>query len=308
MKRTLLAAAAVAPLAVLAAIATAPSGMVVDLDNFNAEDTTSYINAAQCADTIAAPPLNLEWSTITSSAVGDSYQLYASSAAPATSGEGANLCATEDIPGSDGTATIFAGPIAGGGAWTSNIQRGQASGAEAKDQAGRTCTENQVVYICAHLLDGSNPVGYASGKFIVQIAAPNAPTVTDVGAASETRLSVSWAAPTSTPVAVDHYVAVATAAGESPHESSSVDAVSRDVIISGLTQGTTYSVVVRAYSVGGNPSPDSNTMDGTPGPVDDFWETYVNAGGRDDGGCASGSAGPLALLAVAALVLLRRRS
>jgi MYXO-CTERM domain-containing protein len=300
MRRLLLAAAVSVPIAVVAAISTAPRGKVVDLDNYNTRDATSYINAAQCS---GDAPLNLEWSTNVTAGGGDSYQLYASSAPPDASG----LCETEDIPGTGGAATVNAGPIDGGGAWTSNIQRGEASGAQAIAAANRTCTENQVLYICAHLLDGgdtTNPVGSASGKFIVQIAAPSAPTLHTVGPASETSLVARWTEPTG--LSVDHYVVVATA-GTEEHRTGTIFAPATSATISGLSLGTTYSVVVFAFSLGGNPSPASNAMDGTPSPVDDFWETYLNSGGRDDGGCATGSAGPLALLGVAALLRLRRR-
>jgi MYXO-CTERM domain-containing protein len=307
MKRTLLAAATVAPLAVLAAIATAPSGMVVDLDNFNAEDTTSYINAAQCADTA---PLNLEWSIVdvNGGLTGSGeYRIFASNTAPPTAdseGRFANFCDEADITG--GTSPdIFAGRV-DVATWTSDIQRLEVSGKTAADLADVTCGdagESDLVYICAHLYEGSTKKGRASGQFTVQVRAPPAPTGVTAGPASETSLRVSWTA-SSGGVEVDHYVAEATAGAE-VQRSGTTEAT--NVTISGLTEGTTYSVVVYAFSLGGNQSVASAAFSATPAPVDDFWETYVKAGGTDDGGCASGSAGPLALLAVGSLVLLRRR-
>ena len=61
MRRALLLAAAIAvPLAVLAAV-TARDGQVVEVSNYSAAEDSSYINFDACADTAAAPKVNLEW-------------------------------------------------------------------------------------------------------------------------------------------------------------------------------------------------------------------------------------------------------
>jgi uncharacterized protein (TIGR03382 family) len=76
----------------------------------------------------------------------------------------------------------------------------------------------------------------------------------------------------------------------------------------GLVNTVTYAVTARTFSKAGNPSDPSDAVDGTPQHVNDFWDTYKADGGRDDGGCAGGPAGPLALVLVAgALALTRRR-
>ena len=76
---------------------------------------------------------------------------------------------------------------------------------------------------------------------------------------------------------------------------------------SGLTNGVTYDVQVTSVSQGGNESTRSNTAQGTPQPVNDFWRTYRNAGGREGGGCATGAAGLAALAALLPLAFRRRR-
>jgi MYXO-CTERM domain-containing protein len=306
MRRPLLAAAVLVPVAVVAAIATAPSGMVVDLDNFNTEATTSYVNAVHCADTPAAPALNLEWSIVDFAGGltgAGTYQIYASNV-ESSEGDDASFCPEEN----DDTVSPneFARSV-GSVAWTSDIQALTISGSDAVAAANKSCArDGDVLFVCAHLLDASSAKkGSARGKFIVQVTAPATPTGVQAGPAGEDSLAVRWD-PNASGVQVDHYVAVATPVGGGT-EVRSGRTEGTEATISGLVEGTTYSVVVHAYSLGGNESEASVAVEASPAPVDDFWETYVNAGGTDDGGCASGGAGPLALLAVGSLLLLRRR-
>lgn len=77
--------------------------------------------------------------------------------------------------------------------------------------------------------------------------------------------------------------------------------------VTGLTNGTEYDVEVTATTVGQNESPRSNTVSGTPIPIDDFWRLYQGDGGREQGGCALGAGGLVALLALAPLAWRRRR-
>jgi len=77
--------------------------------------------------------------------------------------------------------------------------------------------------------------------------------------------------------------------------------------IDGLANGTTYDVVVIALSSGGNESTPSTALQGTPVLVLDFWRNYKQDSGREQGGCASGAAGLVALLALAPLALRARR-
>ena len=78
--------------------------------------------------------------------------------------------------------------------------------------------------------------------------------------------------------------------------------------LEGLRNGTTYQVAVRAVDDAGNVSATSNVLEATPQRVFDFWETYKNAGGAEDGGCSS-AAGPAALgLLLSGLFVFRRRN
>lgn len=77
--------------------------------------------------------------------------------------------------------------------------------------------------------------------------------------------------------------------------------------IGGLTNGTPYDVTMVAISPGGNRSADSAPVAGTPQQMEDFWRLYRDSNGREQGGCATGAAGALALILVVPLALRRRR-
>jgi hypothetical protein len=84
--------------------------------------------------------------------------------------------------------------------------------------------------------------------------------------------------------------------------------------ITGLTNGTTYTVVVSAVDAFGNIGPPSNEACDYPAPVNDFWTLYRQAGGQAGGLCALEAVGApasstVAFGAIAAMVLslVRRR-
>jgi len=77
--------------------------------------------------------------------------------------------------------------------------------------------------------------------------------------------------------------------------------------VTGLTNGTEYAVEVTAVTLSGNESPHSNRVFGTPIEIQDFWRLYKTDGGREQGGCAAGAGGLVALLALAPLAWRRWR-
>ena len=165
------------------------------------------------------------------------------------------------------------------------------------------------VYVCVRLTaQGETTVrGTAKGYFRLQLAAPNAPTGVSVRP-SESALVVSWTASTGT-VTVKDYQARATNVADpgDVHASGWVSGTSAR--IEGLVNGTFYDVVVVARSLGDNESVEAAApAPVAPVPVDDFWEHYVAAGGREEGGCTTGGgAGALAALGLVALRALGRR-
>jgi hypothetical protein len=312
MRRVLLVAVVAVPVVVLAAVSAQP-GQVVETTNFNSASGASYINALQCAGTVSSNPLKLEWQIQTlsgafTSNVNAAYKIFATNQAPAAAATGGGtFCAELSAPNAN--PVVYAGQVGESFPATLPVLDEPLSGSDAVKAAtpvGTGCVDGQVVYICAHMYaqDGTTRLGFATGKFLVQLTAPGVPTGVTAGS-GDGRLSVSWA-PGTGGATTDHYVAQATpVAGGNTIFSANSTATS--TTISGLQNGTAYNVGVIAYSVGGNPSTLSQTVIATPMPGADFWEVYKDAGGTEGGGCASGAAGALALLGTASLLALRRR-
>jgi hypothetical protein len=155
------------------------------------------------------------------------------------------------------------------------------------------------------------------GSIALDLATPPIPVPTSADAA-DSALIVHWTqgsggtADAGTPGSVDNYRITATA-HDNPTDTHVSDAISPGSSTSGrvggLTNGVLYDVTVQAFSPGNNPSGQSAVIQGMPVQVNDFWRIYRADGGREQGGCAAGAAGMLALLAVPlALRALRRRS
>lgn len=161
-------------------------------------------------------------------------------------------------------------------------------------------------YVCIEWRDvDGTPNGYARGTVTLKLDGPDQPSIAWVRAGEEALLVKILDGPDDA-VPEDEYSA--TAVGPDTVEHSSGRSSSREVRIEGLENGVTYTVTAYTYSEEGNRSVGSPTAEGTPEEVLDAWEGYVDAGGRDAGGCQAGAAGLAALLGATALLRLRRRS
>jgi MYXO-CTERM domain-containing protein len=319
MRRALLGAAILVPLVALAI--TALDGQVLDTTNFSSKNgNISYVNAAQCSGSDA---LHLEWKVVplqgATFGLNDQIKIYASDTNPANVTGSNGFC--NEKP--ETSPVINAGLIDTLQQVTAVLADKDVAGAGAliKTATKIDCTvdgsENTNVYICAHWYDqtGNTKKGAASGTFQIQRLAPNAPSGLNVGS-GDSKLRVSWSASTGT-TAADHYLAAAFDPGKSPvvtqtHPADTPVATSGNVTgtsttITGLTNGTPYDVWVIPFSVGGNSGTPAGPEPGTPLPSASFWDVYKDSGGVEQGGCASGPGGALALLAVASLAALRRR-
>jgi MYXO-CTERM domain-containing protein len=170
------------------------------------------------------------------------------------------------------------------------------------------------IYVCVHFHPYTSGTavdqtvrGFASGTLTLSTQAPQTPRLDRVSPANE-RLEANWTAATGG-ISPEWFRVIAREAGSATVVSTR-DSQGSSGFVSGLANGTTYDVTVAALSAAGNPSPESNALPGTPIPADDFWDRYDAAGGQEQGGCASGAAGPLALLGLAAFLARRngRRS
>ncbi len=271
-----------------------------------------FVNAAQCAGTDTTP-VELVWNTHVNTTLfssGGTYRLFASNTGPATTGADANFCPETDVTadsvraaqvGDDLDATAQAVSAA---QEFSPLEMVRAAGYEACD-----ATTDRTIYLCVHWYDASGVrSGWAKGSVKLSFTAPAAPGGVSV-TPGDSALNVRWSESTGGAADAGEYSVVATTTDArdpaGTHEYGRTDATSYRA--GGLVNGVTYDVVVYAYSDAGNRSEASAPVTGTPQPVADFWEHYQASGGAEEGGCASGPAGALALLGTAALLALARR-
>jgi hypothetical protein len=230
---------------------------------------------------------------------GGDYTVLATTSATTTSTNGLTVC-----PSGAGTVTTVA-------ASSSVAQVISVGAASLVSAAGLQCsnTSNPTINVCIHYVpSGSSAVtGSAVGTISLSTQPPSAPYIWLVEPA-DGALLVHWNPGGGT--APSYYQIVATAGGVSRY-SGNIFSADQNVNgrITGLTNGTTYAVTVIAYSSGGDAGPASNEVPATPQPTAGFFDRYQAAGGKEQGGCASGPAGLGALLLSAAgLAGLRRRS
>lgn len=311
MRRTLLAIVAAFPMAALAV--TAGNNQVVELTNFDptAGSGLSYINAAHCA---GAAPLQLEWliPAAGTPAQDDLFNLYASDTNPSQNAAAPGFCVLKDqdnptVRAAQIDSIHAAAPLASTSIPASAVVGPATSATDIPCDAAK---ENTSVFICAHWTDSGGTVnkGVAVGQFQLQLRAPNKPGGVSVQGA-DSKLRVSWTANGIDPVRTEFYIARAFAAGTTDLVKTSPRATGASTTITDLENGQLYDVDVVAFSVGGNPSAGSDKqLNQSPVPSGDFWDVYKTRGGVEQGGCASGSAGMLALLGVASLLAFRRRN
>jgi uncharacterized protein (TIGR03382 family) len=276
-----------------------------------------YINAAECR----SGTITLRWaiSFDTNKGVANlaSYQLYASDHAE-DSAVNKERCPTEN---DDKLTGVHAGSIVD--AITTNLSDpspelefdtaliASVAGLGACNASGTT------IMLCVQARDSSDGlIGTARTNLTLSTTAPGAPESASASP-GEQALDVHWGDSSGEPTPEYHIAEVVTGPGVDPTVSTSTSKASGAVAgtgsgsvrIDGLTNGVIYAVYVTAYSTADNASDPVFAGTASPTPVNDFWETYRAAGGREQGGCASGAgaAGTLALLAAASLVALFRR-
>lgn len=319
-RASLLLAVLLAP-AVAAAQAVAPTpnpGQITFPDEVSTP-TDGFINAEECA----SGTIRLSWRALLdtgrSAAEITEYQLYAANKTT----EGA--CPTRDGAGDD--ASLVAGPvgITIEDELTDPMLDVEFATSEIAVAAGKdTCdaVANEEIALCIQARASGADIGTARGRLTLSLTKPGSPTGVSASP-GERALNVSWnrVDSTSTTPAAEGYVVDATVVGTTTdafdpvaiHTSGRITSSDErpDVRLGGLVNGVVYQVRVFAFSTADNRSDfdPANAVTGIPQPVDDFFETYRAAGGVEEGGCASGAAGPVAIGAVALLLamVVRRR-
>ncbi len=164
--------------------------------------------------------------------------------------------------------------------------------ADLVEDSGMTCgsgVENDY-YLCIDFeyeysdIGGDRTDRYYGGAAIrIDFTPPAAPTLDDV-LAGEENLKVQWTVPDDDDRA-GYYVYYRVAGSDGDYSYVTVTgADANEETITGLTNGTTYEVRVSAYDEAYNEGEASEMKEGTPEPINDFYEYYRGAEGGEDGG------------------------
>lgn len=255
-----------------------------------------------------------------------SFQIYASNKEPpaVTTTGGVRACFTGDDP----EEAVFARQIAVDDEPTGNPQTVDlpirtmieaTRGLSAEDFAARGCdsTALQTFFVCVEYRESSTLVGSAVGSVQFDGRIPLPPTSASAEPA-DGALIVRWT-PAETGVnATEFFISAVRCDAPTIEECpfpptepvvSSGEGVGTEFRLRGLQNDVQYAVSVFARSEAETPSATAARALGRPREVDDFWDVYDREGGREEGGCATGRGGALAILAAGALLLrLRRRS
>ncbi len=285
-------------LALLAALLAGPSlatAQVITVTESNDQDR--IINVAECSGQVT-DLLSFGWKVTTTTS--STFDLLASDQAN---------CPT---PTSNSTTTAHTVTLQSGitGTTLSNL----VTASSVLSQISISCPGPATVVNFCVTPSGSTTIS-ATGSLSLDLQTPPAP-VANPPTPGDSALNVSWSQGTGAADAgnagaaasYNVYCDVSPAVSPIAKKCASVTgAGTTSTRIGGLTDGTAYDIEVTALSEGGNESPRSNLVTGTPVAVEDFWRLYRDAGGREQGGCASGTAGLAALLLMGPLVLRRRR-
>ncbi len=313
MRRAWLLAFLVASPVALAQTPPTPTAGQITVGEVLHTSTDKFINATECN---GAGTVRLAWriAGFPTNGSGVTWTLYA-----------ANKDTTGACPKST-DSNITAGPVsavvAPNGAINPMTDATYATSVIVATAGKGACNQSapEDIFLCAEGV-GLDPsgvssiLGQARGKLTLDLRAPVA---TSAASASpgENAINVSWAAlPATADPGADYYLVDAqqigtTTAAFDPQPIHTSGPVTGDALrLSGLVNSVVYQVRVFTFSAADNRSSwePANVITAMPEPVNDFWEGYQAAGGQEQGGCASGLAGPLGLAAVAGALALRRR-
>jgi hypothetical protein len=297
-------------LALLAVLLAPPSLGLAQTTAFTvneSNDQDSFINIAECSNAVSDTlTFNFTVPFTTTPPANSTFTLVASdkSGCPTDSASGAhNTTISAQIPPTIGTSSasgVF--PFSGAAAVQVNNLLNQVG-----IPSPACSASNTNVFFCVTLSGVTGAT--TTGNIGVDLQKPPPPVLQSVSP-GDGALNVSWTAGAGgidggTGTAASYKIVATDPAGNA-HTSDPISDP-KGGRITGLTNNVTYTVVVLARSQGNNQSDASNSLTGTPVDVLDFWRSYKQDGGREQGGCATGAASLVALLALAPLALRVRR-
>jgi Synergist-CTERM protein sorting domain-containing protein len=288
-------------LTLLACLACAPAlAMAQTITVTESNDQDKIVNIAECQN---QPPdrLAFVWTPTTTSTAYDLYVSDQASCPPP--GQTVNGVSTNAHTGSVATGIL-----------QTSLNQGDTA-ATLLNLAQISClSSSSSLFVCV-FATGTTTNAVATGTVQLDLVTPPAPTLNSVSP-GDGSLNASWTVGSGSADAGTSGSANSFRVHYVPTDGSAPDryatftgAGTTSGRVTGLTNGVEYTVTVTALTIGSNESPRSNSLAGTPIPIEDFWRLYHDVnGGRDQGGCATGAAGLAALAALAPLVLRRRRS
>jgi hypothetical protein len=294
---------------------------------FDGSSTSPTIIKAQCNGAQAADTISLAWmiQMISGNSFplggGGEYRVFAATSDP---GNTTPYCYT---PGTTGQTVGKVTTTPTTPAVTSTSSSATVTTSDLASKAGYDCTVDKTITVCVAWYPTSGSAdssfqGYAKGQVNLKVVPPDAPVVDTVqpGGKSLT-IWVKTPATTTSTVAASTFRARAVGPDSVEHLSDPVAAAGTTPVrarIDGLVDGVLYTVTAFAYSAEGNQSVLSDCYrlpigaatctTVAPRPVQDAWEFYKAADGRDSGGCDAGPAGMVALLGAVTLLRIRRRA
>lgn len=159
------------------------------------------------------------------------------------------------------------------------------------DITGLDCngSDERDYYFCIRW-EYEEQVGIYSNKYIYRggallrfdVKRPEAPVLDSISP-GEANLRVSWEKPGDDDID-DYVIHYRPEGSQEDHQVVVTDATLQSAQVTGLENGVTYEVWMTAVDLAQNESDQSNVLTGMPEPVNDFWESYQDAGGSEDGG------------------------
>jgi hypothetical protein len=281
-----------AALAALAALLLAPP-LAQGLTITESHDQDNVINVDECKNT-QQDFLSLTWALTLTGGTAGNFTVTASTQANCPEPSSTNNAPTPVGLGTTTSQSLSVAPTVS--TILSNL--------------GVTCPGSQtILYVCV-----TNGTTTETGSIALDLATPPAP-VAEAPTPGDGALTVKWSlgqgsADGGTGAATRFKIYCDVHPQTSPIAKKCGDVTGQgttETRVSGLTNGTEYDVEVTALTQGGNESPRSTIVSGTPTQIDDFWRLYQADGGREQGGCAAGAGGLVAILALVPLAWRRRR-
>jgi hypothetical protein len=330
----------VAMLLAAPALGAAQSAGAMTFTNTDADPKASSINVVECRSTTAT--VEISWQpTASPTATPVTYQLYASNKDTSnttvftglTATTVVTTCPTEaDTNATNGTTVVPVGNQLTNPGSLASVPFPTAQIAQALKTTSLTdpCsgTATTTIYLCMQGKQNGTVFGTARATITLSLARPDqTPQLLLPVAPGNTALTPRWADtasnssyyqvqlvslvdPSVLPTA-GAFDPAGTFAAFDPRDPSPRHAsgfvTGHETRVSGLVNGVTYGVMITSYTSDYNPGDPSNIATASPEVTFDFWQTYKNAGGRETGGCSSGLAGPVALLALAGVLAVFRR-